>query len=195
MPYIPAFDRRVIVMPMRPGAEAYICSNLDAAIRSLTRHSGLLTDTGGSFVYTSPFTYDPFNEDRAFWNGYSFYTGDWRHIAPETVVARAKELHLEWLNRPIRSYRFRGPYVYRQGPVPGTRKRRGWGHWLRHPSTLQEMRQSDADANDEELKDLKVRVRGRRSRAALPTVWDDIIASDTGNHNWKRHRRHQWRGH
>ncbi|MTH95625.1 hypothetical protein [Roseibium sp. RKSG952] len=84
-------------------------------------------------------------------------------------------------------------YTFRRGPVPGIRCSRGGGGMFRHPRTLNEMRNAVACDSDSELRDLGVRVRGRRKKAALPTLWHDLWRNDIDNKNWKYQRRTQYR--
>jgi hypothetical protein len=87
----------------------------------------------------------------------------------------------------------KGNYTFRRGPVPGIRCFRGGGGMFRHPRTLNEMRNAVACDGDTELRDLGVRVRGRRKKASLPTLWDDPWRNDRDDKNWKRQRRAQYR--
>ena len=97
-------------------------------------------------------------------------------------------------NERMESYWSRNaPYEFRDGPVPGIRKRprrRSYGH--RRPRTLQERRETKALHIDEDLQDLNIKIRKRREK--LPTSWDDICRMDYRNHNWKRHRDTQYKG-
>ena len=68
------------------------------------------------------------------------------------------------------------------------RKRSAHGRF-RHMRTLQEMRQSCAFTEDEK----EVNVRPRRSKANIPTFWDDVWVRN--QKSWKRQskRRRQWK--
>lgn len=83
-----------------------------------------------------------------------------------------------------------GPYKFRNGPVSGIRSHRRWGG-DRHPRTLQERRETKALHKDEDLADLKIKIRVRREK--LPTSWDDIPRGDYSHRTWKRHRKTQYK--
>lgn len=87
----------------------------------------------------------------------------------------------------------RDPYTFRRGPVPGIRCFRGGGGMYRLPRTFNEMRNAVACETDDELRELGVKVRGRRKKGSLPTLWDDLCRKDYNNRNWKRQRRTQYR--
>lgn len=71
-----------------------------------------------------------------------------------------------------------------EGPVPGISRSRG-SRFKRRPRTSQELRL----ANGVVFEDGEPEWRARRKD--LPTVFDDLILHH--NHNWKRHRRTQWK--
>ena len=58
---------------------------------------------------------------------------------------------------------------YRVDPVPFTGVKHSYGHWLRHPKTQNERRQSFNWAEY---------VKPRRQAKQLVTYWDDEIRSD-----------------
>jgi hypothetical protein len=85
-----------------------------------------------------------------------------------------------------------GKYEFRNGPVKGTsRKRAHRGSYMRTPKTKQERSEVSLFESYEELKDLNIRIRGRRKH--LPTNWDDMIRADYYDRNWKRHRKTQYK--
>lgn len=85
-----------------------------------------------------------------------------------------------------------GDYEYRNGPVKGTGKGRwSYGPYMRHPRTQQELREIALFESYEELKDLNIRIRGRRKD--LPTHWDDFARRDRQDRSWKRHRKNQYK--
>lgn len=75
-------------------------------------------------------------------------------------------------------------------PIPGTgHGRGGYGHYLRHPKTLQNNRLREAISRDE--RDAEFRVKGKVK--LLPNLWDDVVRTDIGHRSWKRHRTTQWK--
>ena len=98
------------------------------------------------------------------------------------------------LPNKVRPWRYFDDHVYkfRDGPVKGTGKRRGY-HCLRHMRTLQEARENDFLDYDEEMKEFGITVRGCRTRPNLPQAWDDVTRSDYYDRSWKKSRRHKWR--
>lgn len=92
------------------------------------------------------------------------------------------------------SYTYHRPFRFRRGPVPRTRCRRGGYRSFRVIKTYQERRETDfLDNYDEDATSHGLRIRRRRSAAALPEPHDDILRSDQGVRSWKKHRKHQWR--
>lgn len=81
-------------------------------------------------------------------------------------------------------------FVFRNGPVPYTRKRRGGGGWLRYPRTRQEIAASRALARDEDLAEIGLNARQTGRLRRPPTFWDDIHRRN--ERNWKRSRGKQW---
>jgi hypothetical protein len=85
-------------------------------------------------------------------------------------------------------------FTFRYDPVPGTRSRRGGGwHSYRKMQTQQEISAADFLDYDEEMIEYGITVRGRRSRRALPTWYDDIPEGRRAYQNWKQYRKHQWK--
>ena len=84
----------------------------------------------------------------------------------------------EWpQGTPMRSLYHENTYRFRMEPVPGVRKGRGGGGWLRRPRTHRSRTWAFADC-DEELSDLKAHV--------LPTAWEDIPRRQ--QRSWKKQR-------
>lgn len=87
------------------------------------------------------------------------------------------------------AYRSRRYWRYGQwngeGPVPGT-GRSTWSYVHRRPKTTQERRLSQPMEGEPAP-------RAKRNSANLPNSWDDYGKSSYGNHNWKRHRKTQWK--
>lgn len=82
-------------------------------------------------------------------------------------------------------------YTFRSGPVPGIRCFRGGGGYWRSPRTTAERRVADAIEHDPDMRDLGIRIRGRRKNHALPSAWDDLWRDD--QKCWKRQRRTQYK--
>lgn len=80
----------------------------------------------------------------------------------------------------------RNNFIYRQTPVPYTRKRRGHrGSFYRRPKTTQEKRWGYVDREF---------VRGKRRPRALPDAWEDIPRSDIRiKKSWKKYRDKQYK--
>jgi len=113
----------------------------------------------------------------------------WRVEAALSQVTRPEPRFVLWT---------RGPNVYkpdrdfRKAPVPGVRRRR-WGRSYRRVRTQGEIRDMiglEADLAD--IEDFPVRVKIRKRRLGLPTVWDDVMIGGKGR-NWKHHRRTRWK--
>ncbi|MNL99741.1 hypothetical protein D3C81_96230 [compost metagenome] len=85
-------------------------------------------------------------------------------------------------------WRIRGPFVFRNGPVPGIHRRRSHrGSYYRHPKTTQERRLSC----DNEIKEF---IKPSRNLRNLPDVWDEI--SRNRDHCWKAKKvKKQWMKH
>ncbi|MCE6958542.1 hypothetical protein LAZ40_05690 [Cereibacter sphaeroides] len=82
---------------------------------------------------------------------------------------------------------------FRSGPVPGIRSRYHRGTFYRHMKTRAELREIqglEADLADAE--DFPVRVKIRRKRKDIPTLWDDIPRSRKGN-SWKGFRQTRYK--
>lgn len=101
-------------------------------------------------------------------------------------------------NIPNKAWRFKRIYWYhrkfkfRSGPVEGISPWRR-GSFYKYPRTAQEICENDFFINyDEDVKEYKIKIRKRRSRAALPTCWDDIPKARRGD-GWKNYRKQQWK--
>jgi hypothetical protein len=80
--------------------------------------------------------------------------------------------------------------LYRgRGPVIGTRKWRGRGHWIRRPRTTHERRLAALVLEEEG----EVAPRPNRGAKTLPSAWDDIPVGSLALRNWKRYRSTQWK--
>ena len=64
---------------------------------------------------------------------------------------------------------------------------------LRHPRTVQERRVAAGAQTDLDFIEYGIRTRGRRGVATLPTNYDDVPKSRTGDRSWKHRRRNKWR--
>jgi hypothetical protein len=98
-------------------------------------------------------------------------------------------VHPDEIREIFREYRqARRPYnhwtytMYHRGFKPRT------GNYFRHPKTQRDRRWTHAHDDRE----LNLRVRAKRSKASLPTCWEDIMV-DRKNNNWKRYRKTQWK--
>lgn len=101
-----------------------------------------------------------------------------------------RHLFWVWWCEKYRPYS-RGGKHYRKLPVPRTRcLRGGWGYY-RKPQTKNELTANHAFDCSEDREFYKIKIR--RRRVNLVTNWDDIHRTDCGNHNWKRHRKHQYK--
>lgn len=124
-----------------------------------------------------------------------FYCGQGRLIAPAKVLEVADQFIR---SRPLSKFarfnlaRKQSEALFRVAPVVGTGKG-SYYHCWRYPNTFQEIRENRAVQQDIELSELGVRIRGRRTKSALPTVWDDAVRGDHKHFSWKRHRKHQWK--
>lgn len=113
-----------------------------------------------------------------------------RVVHPDYVYKKIDEAWNRYCKTRIgRRYRLRTTHKFRDGPVPFTGKR-GSYCWLRHPKTLNELRQNDVSEDNLELEDTNLRVKARR--VDLPTVWDDIVRKDD-QRCWKKTRRTQYK--
>jgi hypothetical protein len=168
--------------------------DFDTAIRSVFGYCDVFTDENESFVVAGR-VYSFWNDTRVCRDEvFNFYRADGAHINPVLVAARAAVLEEDRQRRRAVRLSSKGSYEFRSGPVPGIRGFRwGRGRTMRHPATLQERRANDGLTYDDDVLEFGVRVRGRRSAAMLPTVWDDILCGDQYHYSWKRHRRHQWK--
>jgi hypothetical protein len=112
-------------------------------------------------------------------------------IAPETIVERFFQLgcpnRTQWSR-----FNYDPETDFRNGPVKGIRCRRHWKcQSLRHMATTQEIRENDFLNYDEDAVEYRIKARGRRRKACLPTVWDDYWRRP--QKNWKQQRRTQWK--
>lgn len=96
---------------------------------------------------------------------------------------------LYWFN--LKKYRHHkvGGKHYRKLPVPHTRCYRASAQYFRYPKTLQELKNIDALYHDDDMKDLKVKIRAKRKY--IPTSWDDFWRDKP--RSWKKQRKHQWK--
>jgi hypothetical protein len=96
-----------------------------------------------------------------------------------------------WYTDRYKPYSRNGKH-YRKLPVPHTRCSRGGFGWFRRPQTKMELTINNGFDHCEERKFYKIKIR--RSRVKLVTNWDDIHRDDAQDRNWKRHRKHQYKG-
>jgi hypothetical protein len=111
----------------------------------------------------------------------------WRlvELCAEYERERAVRHREVWADR----YR-RDRYEFRDGPVPGTFKRRR--HKRKHPHLRSEMIANQI-IEDDEYPGLEVNVRAKRAHKTLQTtIWYHHGRSRRG-HSWKEYRSEQWR--
>lgn len=84
------------------------------------------------------------------------------------------------------------PYEFRNGPVPNIRRRRGRkSYGYRRPRTQQERCETAFLEIDEDLQDVKFKVRV--CRRDLPTLWDERGRNDYADRCWKSYRKTQYK--
>lgn len=89
-----------------------------------------------------------------------------------------------------RHWRFRGPYKFRDGPVPGSG---GWRGGCRGAKKLWQAVKSDYfDKHDEELSEYKFKRRNYNDRFKEFRNWDRNH-SDWRDRNWKSFRKTRWK--
>jgi hypothetical protein len=100
----------------------------------------------------------------------------------------------------IRCWRRRGwprpPSSYfRDGPLPGSRRRLRRPKDYKHSGTFAEVRAASALEVDEDAGDMPVRIRGKRSRSLIgDNDWEGVWSFRAKDRSWKRHRKTQWKG-
>lgn len=100
----------------------------------------------------------------------------------EAVADRTKSLN----HRKYSWFYNRYNFIYRQTPVPYTRKiRRHKGTFYRRPRTTQEKRWGHID---------KEFIRGKRHSRYLPDAWEDMPRADIRiKKSWKKYRKKQYK--
>jgi len=94
---------------------------------------------------------------------------------------------------PVKSYRRRKYFKFRQGPVEGIHCYKASRRYCQRISTKAEITENDfADNYDDDMNDYGIKVRGARKRSNLPTAWDDK-PKPWGDKSWKKYRSHQWK--
>ena len=81
------------------------------------------------------------------------------------------------------------PRGRRNGVVPHTRYRGGYGNYFRKPRTFQEIRANAALQDD--FDDFGIPEKMVKMRKNIVTSWDDVPRHT--ERSWKKTRRHQWR--
>ena len=93
---------------------------------------------------------------------------------------------------PKRPYVYRWEMKYRlwngEGPVPGSRKRRGGRHYCRRLRVVRTLRQSYPV-----YEDFEVAPRGHRSSRNLPDTRDGHLVAAREDRSWKRYRKTQYK--
>jgi len=108
----------------------------------------------------------------------------------ELKDVRTKDRESKWRSRRDATVEVAKNH-FRTIPIPYTGKR-GWRSHYRHVRTTAEIRENEFLKYDEDSIEYDVKPRARRTQN-VPTVWDDIIRNDYRDHNWKRHRKTQWK--
>lgn len=103
---------------------------------------------------------------------------------------RTKERKSKWRSRYDERDHIAEKF-FRELPVPYT----GGGSWrsgYRHVRTTTEIHDNEFLKYDEDAIEYDIKPRARRTQN-LPTAWNDIWRNDYRDHNWKRHRKTQWK--
>jgi hypothetical protein len=119
-----------------------------------------------------------------------------RFINPDVVLQRVAALIETRRSRPFRLSRhmvgYRPEIDFRNGAVPRTG--RGYHARIRRRiRTTAERREAAWVEFDEEVIEVGVRARAKRSFCNLPDYRDDYYRSDRKNNGWKSNRKTQWR--
>lgn len=96
-----------------------------------------------------------------------------------------------WWWRSLYSYNHKK--MFRNGPVPGICGSGRGGGYYRHPKSILEKRITDGHLHDNDIRNYKIKIRGKRRPANLPCSWYDRRRSDVGHRSWKTQRRTQWK--
>lgn len=82
---------------------------------------------------------------------------------------------------------------FRKSPLKWSGKRRSQGRYYRHMKTMSEIRQNvGLEEDQKDIEDFPVRVKNRKKRKNLPTLWDDIWLARRGD-GWKKYRKTQYK--
>lgn len=185
MHYVPLYETSVTLFASDGGVRAY--HSLKEALNSLGRR-WIAANVGPHFRVFRHISRH-FDTQREIWvrtPEYDDYDFIMRDDAGDVVTAAtfdplvAKRHGRSWFE--CRYGTWNG-----EGPVPGTRRRRG-GHYYRHPKTMSERRQAVLVL----VEDGEVPPRPARDAKNLPNAWDDYCVASRDDRNWKRFRQHQW---
>lgn len=137
------------------------------------------------------------NVDTFVGRGYLIYFGIWiphKEFRKVAYNEKGKLLTVDYLIGIIRKHYDYPVWTTRRCkpncPHPGKKRCTHWGTYYRRIRTFQERKW--ANAWDDE--DFEIKVRKPRNASNLPNSWNDIVRTDFENRNWKRYRKHQWKG-
>lgn len=118
------------------------------------------------------------------------------HVVLEDLAAISREDRAAY---EIRCWSRRGwlkpPSSYfRNGPLPGSRRRLGRPKDYKHIGTFAEVRAAAALEADADVGEPMARIRGKRSRSLIgDNDWEGVWSSRGRDRSWKRHRKTQWK--
>lgn len=92
-----------------------------------------------------------------------------------------------------RLYFYNHKKMFRNGPVSGTCGSGGGSNYFRYPKSASEKRITDGHLHDEDVREYKIKIRGKRRPVNLPSSWDDRYRSDGSHRSWKTQRHTQWK--
>ncbi len=187
MHQVPPYESAVTLFS-RDG-EVEVFKSMKAALKAL----GLrwIEDNVGPHFRVFRYVERRFDTQRALWVADPLYD-NYRYILrnDQGEPVTAADFAVFRRQRPWRgSWALRYAQWNGEGPVPGTRCRRGGRHYYRHPRTMHERRQAALVLEEEG----EVAPRPHRSANSLPCAWDDFRVAARDDRNWKRFRRTQWR--
>lgn len=166
----------------------------DGGVRTYASRREALRELGASFIRNCVAEH--------FWE-FAGYTWSWRDgdlVCGERQYNTASYIMRDDTGAPLTWADFAGLVAKRRrlgryasfwnggGPVP---HRGRWHHTrrCRRPQTCNELRQAIPVQDEGE-----VAPRSSRNLTHLPNSWDDYMRATDRDRNWKRHRKHQWKG-
>lgn len=118
------------------------------------------------------------------------------HIVLEDLASIRRD---EQAAYEIRCWKRRGwplqPSSYfRNGPLPGSRRRLRRPKDYKHIGTFAEVKAASAFEVDVNAEEWAVRIRGKRSRSLIgDNDWEGVWSFRGNDRSWKRHRKTQWK--